>query len=430
MFSEPLNNTCCLPIWIICILLLSACQGEGETEKAENSESSHPTTVSMPPPLPTRSGSQPPPLPVRPASDPSLSTNTGPPPLPQGSSVTRPDSPRSLHLRRVEVIDRQGFARPLKAVEMLIPADWLARGEVVWQPMNSCQAEVRQFQWQAMTADGATGFEFLPGRMWESTNMAMNQPANCARGSERSLRPYLEQLTRARRPNARVLGYEDLSPKLREFSALLQQTALQVPGLMDRRWAEGGRLQLSWIENGREMREILFAIGVFSELTWSSGERYLAGAVPAPLIMAYRAPAEQFDPGMLAFIQESWRIGPEWEREIAQLEARIANEAIEEGKKRHAINMDTINHLGNLSRSGYEQRIGAQERGSHQFSQTIRGVQTWTDPARDGESFELPTGYANAWRLDDDSFILTDNPDFHPWSDMRLRGQPLQRGSR
>ncbi|MCG6870529.1 MAG: hypothetical protein LJE91_17885 [Gammaproteobacteria bacterium] len=39
-----------------------------------------------------------------------------------------------LRLKQVELVDAQGFERPMTALTLLIPVDWRAQGGVSWNP--------------------------------------------------------------------------------------------------------------------------------------------------------------------------------------------------------------------------------------------------------------------------------------------------------
>lgn len=332
-----------------------------------------------------------------------------------------------LHVRQARVMDHQGFGHSMPALHMLLPANWNDQGEVVWQPHNQCQAEVRQFQWRASSTDGSEVFEFLPGIGWEYSNFHSNN-RNCRQAGFTSARQYLEALVQQRRPGARIIGFESIDDQLQDINRQLHQSlSFQMEGFSSRMWADGGILEISFHEQGREFHEQLMALVFLQQIEMQGGMRALHGYAPAPMSMAYRFPAGQSNPLYMDLIGESLRLDDEWNQRVMEVEARIRGEAIRGMNERHQINMDTIAHVGNLNRASYNNRIGAMDRGSEQFSQTIRGVQTWTNPGMSGQSFELPQDYSNAWRLDDGTFVMTNNPDFHPWNDLQLRGERLER---
>lgn len=387
----------------------------------------HQGDQNTPPPLPA--STRPPPLPqARNGQPPALPATRhegaqAPPPLPTGSG---PSHQPILHVRQARIMDRQGFGRELPAMHLLLPADWTDQGQVVWQPHNQCQAEARQFQWQARSPDGSEQFEFLPGIGWSYSSFPQNG-INCRAARINSAREFLEAVAQQRRPGARILGFESHDHLLGDLNRQMQQnTSLQVPGLHSRVWMEGGVLEIGFHENGREYNEQLIAFVVLHHMDMGGGFRAENGFAPAPMAMAYRYPAGRPNPLHIELIASSMRIGEEWNRQMMDHQAKMSGIVIDGMNERHQINMDTIAHIGNLSRASYNSRIGAMDRGSEQFSQTIRGVQTWTNPSSSGQSFELPQDYSNAWQLDDGTFVMTNNPDFNPWSDLRLRGERLE----
>ena len=423
---------------LACTSLITGCSSsESDTDPAlphlpdlnPLAKATHPTDSAFPPPLPH--SNQPPPLPQgshgKPPSLPSSPpTEAQPPQLP--STTTSAGHGSMLHVRQARIMDHQGFGRSMPAMHLLLPADWSDQGQVVWNPHTQCSAEARQFQWRASSPDGSETFEFLPGVGWGHSNYSHDGVGGCRLGMISSVRQYLETVAQQRRPSARIIGFNSLNQELDDLNREIQAINMPLPGVQSSRmWAEGGILEVSFQEHGREYQEQLMAIILLLNMEMDGGMRMQAGYAPAPMAMAYRFPAGQSYPLHLELMGESMRLDEEWSRQVMEIEANISGDAIRGMTERHQINMDTIAHIGNLSRASYNSRIGAMDRGSEQFSQTIRGVQTWTNPAASDQSFELPQDFNSAWRLDDGTFVLTNNPSFHPWNDLRQRGERLER---
>ena len=67
----------------------------------------------------------------------------------------------ALRVREVEIIDRNGFERPVPAARMLVPYDWQAQGGVMWNPTGQCSRS-GIFEWAAWSPDGLYGVELMP----------------------------------------------------------------------------------------------------------------------------------------------------------------------------------------------------------------------------------------------------------------------------
>ena len=60
----------------------------------------------------------------------------------------------------------------------------------------------------------------------------------------------------------------------------------------------------------------------------------------------------------------------------------------------------------------YQNQQAVQDRSAAQFSQTIRGVETFVNPSS-GERVELSGGYDNAWVNRRGEYLLSDSPGFN-----------------
>ena len=61
----------------------------------------------------------------------------------------------------------------------------------------------------------------------------------------------------------------------------------------------------------------------------------------------------------------------------------------------------------------YERQQAAQDRAAEQFSQYVRGVDTYQNPVT-GESVDLTGGYDSAWVSPQGDYLLSDTPGFDP----------------
>jgi hypothetical protein len=61
----------------------------------------------------------------------------------------------------------------------------------------------------------------------------------------------------------------------------------------------------------------------------------------------------------------------------------------------------------------YREHSASQDRISHQFSEVIRGVETYRDPVQGGE-VQLPSGYSEAWVNTRGEYLLSPEVGFDP----------------
>jgi hypothetical protein len=74
----------------------------------------------------------------------------------------------------------------------------------------------------------------------------------------------------------------------------------------------------------------------------------------------------------------------------------------------------TSSEIGDMMRKSYDQRQASQDRINRNFSEYVRGVETYRDPDRGG-TVELPSGYNNAWYNGSTSeYIVNDSQLYNP----------------
>jgi hypothetical protein len=68
-------------------------------------------------------------------------------------------------MKKVQLIDEHGFARPMLAASMLLPADWKFQGQAVYGKDHGCS--LVQTSFHAASGDGRTGMDLLPAYTWQ-----------------------------------------------------------------------------------------------------------------------------------------------------------------------------------------------------------------------------------------------------------------------
>ena len=74
--------------------------------------------------------------------------------------------PGAIRVPRAEILDCNGFERPMVASTVFIPAGWQARGGVVWNEQTSC-GRGSNVDFQANAPDGRSGLYFSPMEQWQ-----------------------------------------------------------------------------------------------------------------------------------------------------------------------------------------------------------------------------------------------------------------------
>ncbi len=230
----------------------------------------------------------------------------------RASDVAAPAA--TLHAARID--DRGGFAEPRLAATVQVPAGWRTFGGVGWNDRANCAANRLQLAWSALSEDGLSAVELLPGLYWQVDGM-QDMDSGCPFLPYRTARAFLEAMAARWRPHARLLDYRDL-PQVDEAArqALLQKLGPDaVPQGVEWRH-ESGRVLLGFAQDGVQMREVLTATVLFTR----NGDA-LYGGVGA--MFAQRAPAGRLDFAMGDTIRESIRPDPDWERAVSQRPAPV-----------------------------------------------------------------------------------------------------------
>ena len=74
---------------------------------------------------------------------------------------------QSVRMKRVSIMDTQGFGQPVEAFSFLAPADWQITGGVEWVASFNCTPDMIRVHLRATAPDGLTGFELFPDQNWQ-----------------------------------------------------------------------------------------------------------------------------------------------------------------------------------------------------------------------------------------------------------------------
>lgn len=237
--------------------------------------------------------------------------------------------------------DAGGFAEPLTAATIEVPADWRTRGAVVWNHATNCVTNKIRFDWQARSRDDLQGFEIMPGYNWQVQGTAI-QMNPCPTQSFRSAREFLEAVVQQRRAGARVLQYRERP----DVAAARAAQAVSNP--QARRRVESGQVLIGYHSGGVEFREVLSTTVEFSEFRGN----VVAGA---SMVFALRAPHGKLDFDLAERIERSFKYDQRWgEMAMASMRdagTRFASAQSQAIARWHAREMARINAEGAADRA-------------------------------------------------------------------------------
>jgi len=332
----------------------------------------------------------------------------------------------AIRVQQVDIMDRNGFEKPLPASTGLIPVGWQIQGGVQWGQQYLC-TNGYNVNWSARSPDGEQTIAVLPQERWETNNYgAPPSTPGCGSASFSSSQQYLTQRVGRLRPGARVLNYRPRPDLAKKFAYLNASTPTAMGGM--RTWVDAGQVQFSYSEGGREMEGVIAASTIFSMSRMSgmgmgSMDALTGFTLPA---FAAMAPKGKLNLKLVEAIRQSFLPNPEWEARISQHNTAISRVAQQETAKRSRIVAQTNDYISRIRRETADFKDRSDEHNSREFGEVIRGTEHYDDASAPGGQVELSGYYDHAWRLNDGTYVLSNDAGFDPWKDLGVQGQRLE----
>lgn len=350
-----------------------------------------------------------------------------PPAMPQGAAASRALPTGAIHVERAEILDPTGFEAPMVASTLFLPSGWRSQGGVYWANEHMC-TNGYNFSWTATSPDGNSTINVLPQERWE-TNNVNGQPSTpgCRSAPYTTTRQYLESVIQRWRPGARVLDYRVREDLQREFSQLNRATPM--PMGEARSWVDAGEILFGFAQGGAEMRGSVAAVVAFSVSRTNAGPgmpvmEFSSGfAFPA---YGVTAPNGQLNLQYFEAIRRSMKTNPQWEARLNGHNAAIARVALEESRKRAQMVAQTNEEIARIRNEAWAAQQESADRRAREFGELMRGVETYNDANAPGGQVALSNLYDHAWRLNDGSYVLSNDVNFEPFRDLGLEGERLE----
>ncbi len=324
----------------------------------------------------------------------------------------------TLKFRRVAIHD-PGIGNR-EAVSFLVPAGWSVSGGITWLPNYSILAnlllEIRDPQ------SGAT-IQFLPVQnfTWLRQTVVPMAPGTNYLGNvvwapigdvPQFIRTFYSSAALSHLRDARQVSVEAL-PGVAAAVAHASQASNAV----------AARVRYAYTRDGRPWTEDVFVTLVYYTTPmgtiWSVDTAY-----------ALRAPQDRFaqlEPVMLATVS-SKHISLDWFGAYRYVQKLFQNRMRQSIANAAAISATVTRNSEEIRRMyahSYREASASWDRINRQFSESIRGVETYDDPYKD-HPVELPSGYQDAWVNANGDYLLSNNANFDPnvgdnveWTRMR-----------
>lgn len=344
-----------------------------------------------------------------------------------------------------QVLDRNGFEKPMVAATKLIPAGWKVNGGVVWNinaGPSGCGKNTPYVDWTATSPDGLGMISMLPEETWTALNhnvaMMGQMPQRCP-PKPTETKAFILDYAQRYRPGSRVLDYRDVTDTLKELHSQLQPHQTDPYGNETRQWAGGGQALIGYQVNGREVRELIGTVVIFNQMRMPGLMQGEYSEIISTMVMpgfAMRMPEGQLDFDKAEFFRESGKVNPAWQSRMQKYHAKNAKIQADSNAKISAINAkgaadrskiisQTNNEISDIQMQTWRNTQESNDRGQREFREAIGGYETYNDPSTGG-TVELDNTYDRAFQLNDGTNVLTNDAFFEPFADTGQDGQQLE----
>jgi hypothetical protein len=283
------------------------------------------------------------------------------------------------------------------------------------------------FEWTATSPDGRATIAVLPQRRWETNNYgAAPSTPGCSAAPYTNARQYLEAVAQSWKPGARVLDFRAREDLMRDYAQFNKVTPM--PLGESRSWADAGEVLFSFNEGGADMRGSIAAVVLFSLSRTATPGLPQMDALSGFALPAYgvTAPNGELKLPFFEAIRKTIKENPQWAQRIGNHNSAINRVAMQEAQKRSQIMRETNAEIAKIREEAWNSYQESSDRRVREFGELIRGVETYNDSDAPGGTVQLSSTYNNAWRLNDGSYVLTDDSSFEPYRALGIEGRKLE----
>jgi Cysteine rich repeat len=344
-----------------------------------------------------------------------------------------------LTLKKAQItvtIDQDPTKKP--AIEMLIPTAWDLKGTIRgFGFKGGCYSDTYTSAWEATSADASTAFAGAPNYSWQYTDdpqemRVLTDPNRRQHDGENKVCPvskplsaeqYFRQNLVALLPVGTTVVSVDPYPALTE--AARQQAGLAPNDTGDKGTRiDAVRARVEYLMDGKPMEAWVVTAVVMRTYPVGRGSLFDLRAIDS---MTFRAPKGQLDANDKLFqvMIASVHLTPEW---AAFVNKTIAGYYQIQAKKEAAIDQNRANLQNEITQTYMQMSANAARVSNQGFlaaDQGIRGVQTFRDPST-GNTMELSSQYGHAWLNGNNEYVMSDDPNFNPNTQLSGNWSQLQ----
>jgi len=312
-----------------------------------------------------------------------------------------------LRLKIVSIQDRSSVGIEGEALQMLIPTGWQTTGGILWR---HDLANLATLAMRVASPNGSEAVEFFP-----LTPHSWPPPFGFAQGNNylgNILLPpvdpavYVQQMILPqfrRQINARLIERQTLPEVAQALAASAQQRGYNV--------VKAEKVRLEYAEGETMMHEDIYCILVYGQystgMIWSADRLY-----------SFKAPKGELDARAALFqtMVASQQINLSWFNKYLQVVGMWQQNVMASIRSAGMLSRyisQTYDEISAMNRQAWENYQATSDRVNQQFSEQIRGVETYQNPF-ESRPVELPSGYQDAWANAKGEYILSDSPNFNP----------------
>lgn len=314
------------------------------------------------------------------------------------------------------------------ACTLLVPAAWKVEGGVLWQMQYSNLASGQMRVFDPQSAAALEIFPAVPG-CWDDGGAMFLTPGanymgNIVARPPRSVREYVTTyFVPGYRAQCRDLVVGPETP-LPEVAAQVERNGRE-PGIQ--KTVLSGKVRLEYTDRGQKIAEDVYLTIVVSRapqmsagVFWNQEHQYS--------FRAEKAAIDGHAPLLHAMVS-SLRMDLAWYAaysQVLQLQRQGQMQAIRDaGEISRTISRNNDAMIASL-RSSWDARQAAQDRVSRQFSESIRGVETYTNTFEQ-RAVELPSGYTDVFVNSSGEYLLSNVGGYDPNVGSTLEWRRLDR---
>ncbi len=336
----------------------------------------------------------------------------------------------TLHLRPIPVVDQSGFEKPVAAGTVMVPDGWTGEGGIVWRH-DPCVNSYFGMALSVSSPDRGRMLAFLDLPGWHySSNPQPGLPGmpECATTPYNTLNDFFDGAVPALFPGGRIIDRRprpDILSDAKAAGFLPELPPMQLEGAQQTADDDAGEVLVAFQSNGTEYRADMVCLLVDRGFTLDGLGYQHVERFGTPLCALQAAPDGQLDVKLTEIFRKSYRSSPEWQRRIAQFGQNISQINAKGASDRFKITTETTAETNQMLMDAYASSSASSDRTQREAVEGIRGVETYTDPMYGG-TVQLDSTYAQAWQLNDGSYVLSNDVNFDPNRELGVPGTQLQ----